>query len=1358
MASALQKLFKKRLARQQQNDQSKSGDRSSKNKSSENRQTINGPLSGRLPPSFTVSDFHSPSSSSLHRFSASTSSSVHTTVSQPLHRPQIYSNDRGYSFDALDTENRVIERDRLRSSSMGASVMLRDRSTGSRSWRDSIISDGHGAATVDQFGTLIPDEAGSTLSSSHQGHKTEEEEEEDLEHNAIYAALLDRMGQTSKWASAKVLLIPSKAVLRTSNLSEEDLRSDAYISLHALTASSLFKDQFESLKFPVSQLDVSEDPWSRISLTTTFQLELHSVHIILTRTASTESKNSKHLKRSLKVISETNVYHTVQLQQNIQDSFPHKNRVRLRVLIVDGMVVPTSLVMRKSVRPPVSVASSARTTTFKMDEDRGSSVTFPTKDSKANTVIEDGKKNDSSLIPLSRQFLSDYAFLLDPPPSTGPLRGPLKCALDALERASAEFANAYVYVPGFDSYNVSRIRRGILARSWNAFEHARKANGDGERGREGDLDLTTWLGNDGRARLLLLLENVVMGYCHSKVYGSICSIRHGADEAFDSILATYHDYGISLSDLGITRKGIKLEPYDLNLAEAILGCLGDADEDMEYIMMDKNVAKIKQMAETGRLPSKSDLFDNGNFHSTQRTRCRIRTPLDALEVMHATLVEINQATIQSSRRQNEGRDTSTLGADDLLPILAYVLIRVAPRKLTSLLYYVRLFGISDVTLSKQNWTLTTFEAVVRYLADDPLDLSNGSDSLHLQRVQQAPPIRSTRSSLRSPTTSITSGSNIGRMERTSSQQASAHERSRRSSLPSSAMMSVQSSRQSTESNARQMKDYLSGKTFSSASSVVSHDGGMMSGDEGDTTVQAFKMPGQPASAQSEQSGQRPRLPTISIRQNEGGLDAMSEMAKSYSVDGNSIHRRTLSASSDLVIRPQIVMRASHRARESKSIIMDRPLSPQDGSTSSRGASPDPLPQGLQMDHRRRSIDSWSSLSFLHGNMSRPDMSRNPSAVTTTEEERNAGQRPNKGEDMIIAGLPDPAGASARSIGPTERNRSTSWLPTWTSDWGLSSRRPSLDPSNQSHVEPQDHSKVSQMSDPTSIASQDQSHNHQVDVSDNSIVIRRSESNQSVPALGFPSLDSMPSLEPHEGHATSLENDDATMGSSPRDRNSIMSSPSSVFSGASTSIHPHHDQATIRGSRGSWYMNDLLSSSSLGKASGVSSVHLTSPSSKHERRRGKSSSRLLSISTPTDPLPPALTTSDAAQALPNLFSSQVRISTPDDIQRRSTKSQINKRPRPTSITSTEAIPSVTLSPPLLDSRSKSSDSEDVSTLQGFSRKSSTSHDPLPNFGTSRGISSVPAYTSPSMQFIKLDIPSPVDERTDPIITTTMPNLS
>ena len=211
-------------------------------------------------------------------------------------------------------------------------------------------------------------------------------------------------------------------------------------------------------------------------------------------------------------------------------------------------------------------------------------------------------------------------------------------------------------------------------------------------------------------------------------------------------------------------------------------------------------------------------------------------------------------------------------------------------------------------------------------------------------------------------------------------------------------------------------------------------------------------------------------------------------------------------------------------------------------------------------------------------------------------------------------------------------------------------------------------------------------------------------------------------------------------------------------GTSATLHQYHDQATIRGSRGSWYLNDLLSSSSLGKNSAISSVHLTSPSSKNERRRGgKTRSRLLSTSTPTDPLPPALTTSDAAQALPSLFASQAQISTTDDDQRRFT-SQTSKRPRPSSITSSDTIPFVTLSPPLLNSRSKSSDHQDISILQGFPRKSSTSHDTLPQHGISRGLSSMPAYSSPTMQFVKLDIPSPVDERTDPIITTSTSNLS
>lgn len=1290
MASALQKLFRKRLSKQQQQHQQQQQNPQDASQGRFERQrkgstTFPAVLSASHDVHYlTVSSLNSPTSTDMPR-GAEPSSSAGNLSS---FRSQV-------ALERAGSQNADHGHGRARSASTSATMMLRESSTGARSWRGSVFSDSH-AFAVDQFGSMVRNdsfsEAGGPPSTTHT------DDDDELENNLLYAGLIHNLGSTKHWSQAKVLLVPSIKAL--SNISEDLSQHEMYLSLHALTPSNLFKDQFEAISLPQTADATHPNVWSRFRLTATLELESHSVHVSIARTGGIHAKG-KRLDRKLNVLSETTMYRSMPSQGGATvKTSPRKERVRIRVLVVDDLVVPPTLGSRRTSKPPSSIGSSKATATdanqrdCTAEDDHASSVTFPSRGQPepAASMQADAYEHqprDPCLVPASRHFFADYAFLLHPPAAVGPLRGPLTSSLATLERAAADFANAYVYVPGFDAYNVSRIRRGILARSWRAFEEARKANGEAG----GEIDLATWLGSEARARLLLLLENVVMGHCHGKVYGSICMIRHDADDAFDSVLATYHDHNVTLSDLGLPRSALHGGVHTFDVAEAILACLGDPEEDLEYILMDKNLSTIQSMAAKGCLPTQANSFEMVSGWNHQRSRSRVRTPLDVLDVMQATLDEISKAFSKAGRANSRHERGAALGTDDLLPLLAYVLTRTAPRKLNSLLYYVRLFGLSDATSPKHNWALVTFETVVKYLSDDPLELCLGSEG-HRVQERSTPSIRSVRSSIRSPSPGLIGSADMERTRSTGSRDQ--HERARRVSLPSSALMGTLSSGSGS---------HLSTSTRSvrqgvSSSSFIADD--TLADDDGDTTLQTFKRPGAPASATPYKT-KRPSLTTSTT-------DRPVEQAGQGSFDGHasrsaSMHKRASSMSSELMIRPQIIVRAPNRARDSQTTILDRPLSPQEGHSDSRACSPMtvPLPSPTQnVDPRRRSVDSWATLGLLGG-------------YRTTKKSDPQDRRPSltSGEGQQQVGSPSSTtshDAKSDGLRPTlgllSASTSSSWLPLWASDWGAASRRPSQPGFERTNSGNRTYSR------PASVVSQEMS-------TGTPALLPRTNSSRSISALGFPSLDSMPSLETHE--ASTLENDDHTIGSSPRDHSSILSSPSSVLS----SGH-HYDQATMKGNRGSWYAVDT-SLSSLGSSGG------NAP--RGDRRGGKTRTRLLSTSAPSDPLPPRLN-SEAANAMPALFARSSM--SPANADREDMLSAL--RPKPDSSSSANNVPTIDAQAvPLLKHRSKSSDCPDLH----LASKAMTEPAPGPVHANKL------TYSSPQSQFANLHIPSPVDERADPI---------
>lgn len=723
MASALQKLFRKRISKHQlQEQRQKQGSSKTATEAESSSSFSRSETLPSLQPYLTVSSLNSPSSSTTH-FPFSSKLSLDSSFANQASFRGTESRSPPRHDGQLTRENSSsLPLDhRPRASSLSAQSMLREYSGASaRGWRNSALSDGE--PFLDQFGGFLPPVSDAA---PDQAMASAEEEDEDLERNPLYGAVSQRPDLQRDWNMAKLVLVPCKQQL----VARGEVGSGAYVALHALVPSNLFKDQYVSVRSCRKERVADDgDLWANVVVTATLEAESRSVHLLLTRQATTHHVAIR-CEHTAVVKSETTVYRSMTSQEtslaahSTSSSFKlkrpsiapaRKERVRIRVLTLDRLVVPkelsSNLTMSEDVPRGAGPIEGEHSMHGEGAQSSQEAVAFPLASPRlARTATESPQPasprllspsetmEDGCPIPLRRHFLADYAFLLDPPSELHKLEKALHAALETLVRTAGEFTTAFVYVPGFDAYNVSRIRRGILSKAWQAFESCREDEGSPTS--EWPMAL---LGGEGRARLLLLLENVVLGHCHGKIYSSIQVASREADQRVDNIIWTYQELHVSLEDLGVGVPTICKRPAYLERAIFIMQHLGDADEDMAHLLEKPDACLFRRMAKQGSL---ADNSGSNVEYAQEKNRVRIRTPLDVLDVLHATLEEIGLAISRAQKASMErqgfgGAMRGSLGTDELLPVLAYVIISAGPMKLVSLLYYVRQFGLSDAISSQ----------------------------------------------------------------------------------------------------------------------------------------------------------------------------------------------------------------------------------------------------------------------------------------------------------------------------------------------------------------------------------------------------------------------------------------------------------------------------------------------------------------------------------------------------------------------------------------------------------------------------------------------------------------------------------
>ncbi len=222
------------------------------------------------------------------------------------------------------------------------------------------------------------------------------------------------------------------------------------------------------------------------------------------------------------------------------------------------------------------------------------------------TADEDSSQSMSDLIlqyiPSKRLLSGDLRILADSSTASSRLASALSNAFNVLFSAAHQFAASFVYVKGFDNYNAHRIRRGIWFKAWKAFEE--------QLGSEHIARLSV----EAFHRIKSLLENVVMGLVHTKMYDPIQDQLLDADLVTGEVLSTYNTYNVVLADFGVTNVALKQRPARLEEAIATLreGLCDDGGPELDEALAAGDIDLLKAISQSDK---------HAVSQSTQRSVC-----------------------------------------------------------------------------------------------------------------------------------------------------------------------------------------------------------------------------------------------------------------------------------------------------------------------------------------------------------------------------------------------------------------------------------------------------------------------------------------------------------------------------------------------------------------------------------------------------------------------------------------------------------------------------------------------------------------------------------------------------------------
>lgn len=256
-------------------------------------------------------------------------------------------------------------------------------------------------------------------------------------------------------------------------------------------------------------------------------------------------------------------------------------------------------------------------------------------------------------------------------------------ALYELQIAVQEFTDTYVYIKGYNKCTVERIQHMYMNTYRTILQRNKLLQDSCRTPSEHDL-------------FLELVENVVMGFLHKKIWiQSLQSLLSSQDNYIDTICYTYSH--------------VTLNQYSLRypISEMHVSCFEEAINNFKRLDSDN-----------------STVVDPYKTISSKHQQLAF-TPLEKLAVVKTTLDLISSAVHDYIKDFGNGNSDTSVTADEMIPLLAFVIVQSNVPRIASLIYYMQYYRLARmIDGSVYSFVVTTIKSACEFLKDDPLSLND----------------------------------------------------------------------------------------------------------------------------------------------------------------------------------------------------------------------------------------------------------------------------------------------------------------------------------------------------------------------------------------------------------------------------------------------------------------------------------------------------------------------------------------------------------------------------------------------------------------------------------------------------------
>ncbi|KAI8331644.1 hypothetical protein BD560DRAFT_55776 [Blakeslea trispora] len=260
-------------------------------------------------------------------------------------------------------------------------------------------------------------------------------------------------------------------------------------------------------------------------------------------------------------------------------------------------------------------------------------------------------------------------------------------ALHELRLAIQEFTVSYVYIKGFNRDTVERIQH-MYMKTYRTI-----------------LERNTLLQNSCRIpsehdRFLELVENVVMGFLHKKIWV----------HTLQSLLASQDSYMDHICDCYDT---VELSQFSLR-----------------HPISEMRTSHFKKAIECFQ---RIDCGSSSLVEPYESTLKHVAyTPLEKLEAVKSTL-ELITSAVSDYIEQEPGNhhSDSSVTADEMIPLLAFVIVQSNVSRIASSIYYMQYYRLARmIEGSVYSYVVTAIKSAIEFLKGDPLFILHNPNITH----------------------------------------------------------------------------------------------------------------------------------------------------------------------------------------------------------------------------------------------------------------------------------------------------------------------------------------------------------------------------------------------------------------------------------------------------------------------------------------------------------------------------------------------------------------------------------------------------------------------------------------------------